>query len=163
MFIIYLILGMIGVQIAIYGYNKHYWLILTRFLYFLPFFGLGYIYNLYLEKKDTINNTIYFSIIMLIKLVIIYIEGKLVIYQVVGSVGFENFYMPFINGFLGIAFWFRIAKILEPVLKDSKVVNKISKNSFAIMMHHLFGSFLFNCFIAFLASNFNFISNLFVS
>ena len=59
---------------------------------------------------------------------------------------------------MGIAFWLRFAKILVPSLKDSKVVNLISKNTFAIMMHHMVGIFLVNCCWLFLSNNLNFIS-----
>ncbi len=151
-----MILGMIGIQLS-FSLKNSQWLLLLHFLYFLPFFGLGLLYREKLEKIDKGDNFIYFAIIFTIKLFIIYFTGNLTNYAPSNMMGFENFYLPYINGFLGIAFWLRVSKILVPALKNSKIVNIISKNTFAIMMHHMFGLFLVNCCWLVLATNFNFI------
>lgn len=155
-FIFYLLLGMLGIELSFS--LKREWLLLTRFLYFLPFFGLGLLYKDKLENKDTSSNMLYFSIILIIKFIIIYFSGKAISYSPANMVYFENFYLPYINGFLGIAFWLRVSKILIPLLKNNKLVNIISKNTFAIMMHHMLGFFLLNCFWLFLSLNFKFIN-----
>ncbi len=155
-FILYMILGMIGIQLS-FSLKNVQWLLLLHFLYFLPFFGLGILYKNKLEKIDKVDNVIYFAIIFTIKLFIIYFTGKLTHYDPANMQRFENFYLPYINGFLGIAFWLRVSKILVPSLKNSKIVNIISKNTFAIMMHHMVGLFLVNCCWLLLATNFNFI------
>ena len=54
--------------------------------------------------------------------------------------------MPFISGAIGIALWLRIAKILEPVIGKSKVINLIADNSFSIMTNHFLGFFIINAF-----------------
>jgi len=156
-FLIYLLLGMFGVYLAIEGYNTKWWLVLTRFLYFLPFFGLGILYKEKLEKKDTIKNIIYFSIIMLLQLGFIYYRGGMPRYTPSWCLGFDNLFFPFIFGFLGIFFWLRISKILVPSLKSSKIVSLVSKNTFSIMMHHMFGFFILNLGWYFLTQNFSFI------
>lgn len=63
--------------------------------------------------------------------------------------------MIFVIGFLGIAFWTRLCKILVPSLKDSKIINWIGSNTFAIMMHHLAGFLILNCCVAVFASTFH--------
>lgn len=141
-FLITLLLGFIGVTIAIKGYNKGFYLLLDKVLYFLPFFSLGMLYRVKLEKKDTSNNLIYFSILLFITLIEIYIFGGTERYFIAWCKNFDNFYRPFIVGIIGIAFWLRVSKILVPILKDNKIINKISKNTFGIMMHHLTGFFL---------------------
>jgi len=143
-FIISLIFGFIGVQLAIEGYNYDFYLLLVKVLYFLPFFSLGMLYRVILEKVDRINNTLYFTILFTITLIIMYVFGNRISYTPSWCNDFDNFYRPFIVGFLGIAFWLRISRILIPVLKNNKIVSKISKNTFAIMMHHLMGFFLLN-------------------
>ena len=47
--------------------------------------------------------------------------------------------MPFVVGVLGIAFWLRMAKILEPALGRSKWVNLIADNTYTIMINQILG------------------------
>lgn len=47
--------------------------------------------------------------------------------------------MPFVIGLTGIAFWFRIGRILVPVLKDSKCLKIITDNSYSIMANQIMG------------------------
>ena len=127
---------MFGIYFASKGYNKGFWLFLDRILYFIPFFSLGILYNKKLEKFDKLNNTIYFAIVFLIQLLIITINGKTVTYTPSWCNDFDrNVIMPFIVATLGIAFWLRIAQILEPIVWNSKIVNIISENTFSIMVH----------------------------
>lgn len=156
-FVLYLILGFIGVQLSMAGYNTKWYLVLTRFLYFLPFFGLGLLYKDKLEKHDNLKNIWYFSIVMFLQLCLVYYKGGLEVYIPSWCLNFKDFVCPFLFGFFGIAFWLRISKILVPIFKDSKIVNMISKNTFSIMIHHMFGFFILNLLWYFLAKNFNFI------
>ena len=55
-------------------------------------------------------------------------------------------YKPFIIEFIGIFFWLRVSKILEPLLRDNKLINYIGSNTFSIMTHHLI-AFMFVKFI----------------
>lgn len=143
-FIFTLLLGFLGVYLAIKGYNKGFFLLLVKVLYFLPFFSLGMLYRVKLEKKDVFNNYLYFGIIFLINLFIIYIFGGVKSYTISWANTYDNFYRPFIVGFLGIAFWLRVSRILVPSFKNSKIVSMVSKNTFSIMLHHLFGFFILN-------------------
>ena len=145
-FIVCLLFGFLGIQLAINGYNTEWWLFIVRLCYFLPFFVFGMLYRKFIEKKDNLSNLIYFSIIFGLTLITNYIFNGVTSYTPSLCNDFDNFYRPFILGFLGIAFWLRISKILIPILKDNKIVNWVSKNTFSIMMHHVFGFFLLNTF-----------------
>ena len=158
-FIISLLIGFLGVHLAMSGYNKEWWLLLVRIMYFIPFFSLGMLYKVELQEKDKLKNTTYFIILFTFSLIIIYIFGGIKSYTPSWCSDFDNIYRPFITGFLGIAFWLRISKILIPILKNSKMVLVISNNTFAIMMHHITGFFLLNTFFAFLAKFTNIINN----
>ena len=158
-FILSILIGFLGVHLAMEGYNKEWWLLLVRMLYFIPFFALGMLYKVKLQEKDTSKNTTYFSIVLILTLVTIYMFGGTKSYTPSWCSDFDNIYRPFITGFLGIAFWLRMSKVLIPILKDSKLVSKISNNTFAIMMHHITGFFLLNTFFAFLAKFTNLINN----
>lgn len=133
--------------------NRGIYLFIERMLVFLPFFGLGMVYKEILENKmDKIPNLIYFTIIFVSMFLIIACTKKIDGYSYVWCNDFDNVIIPYIRGFLGIAFWLRIAKILVPSLKDSKIVNWIGENTYSIMMHQLLGFFLLNSFIALLAT-----------
>lgn len=145
-FIISLLLGFLGVILAMKGYRKDFLLLLIKVLYFIPFFSLGILYRVKLEKHDKLNNLAYFGIIFLIAYLLIYIFWGVKTYTPSGCHDFDNFYRPFIVGILGIAFWLRISRILAPALKDSKIVKYVSRDTFSIMMHHMTGFFVLNTF-----------------
>ena len=69
---------------------------------------------------------------------------------------FENPFLPFLSGLLGIAFWLRIAKILTPVIGRSKVINTIADNTFPIMMNHILGFMILKLFYLLLSNVFDF-------
>lgn len=148
-FIISLLLGMFGIYIAANGYNKDWYLFLDRILYLIPFYFLGILYNRQLEKYDKLNNIMYFSIIFIIQLVTITINGKTIKYTPSWCNNFtNNLISPYIIGATGIFFWLRISKILEPITCNSKVINYIANNTYSIMIHQFLGFFTVNTIFA---------------
>lgn len=140
LFIFELVLGLIGICLAKCGYYANWGLVLTRFLYFVPFYGLGILYKSRLEKWDKVPNILYFSFIFIVQLFIITIYGAPVSYSIVWCDNFtHNIFMPFIIGIIGIAFWFRIGRILTPALKGSKCLKVITDNSYSIMANQILG------------------------
>lgn len=154
-----LFLGFFGVEISIYSPSCGWQLFFTRFMYFAPFYSIGYFYKTYLEKKDTISSFWYFMIIIIVELFLILINGHTSSYSIVAmdSKFFENPFLPFFSGLLGIAFWLRIAKILTPVIGHSKVINTIADNTFPIMMNHILGFMILKLFYLLLSSLFDFL------
>lgn len=140
LFIIYLLLGLLGVFLSIKEYNYGYFLIITRTLYFMPFLGLGILYRNKLEKYDKLSNFWYFFIIFTIALIIISIYGYMPYYIVAWCNNFnEGIFVPFIVGFLGIAFWFRLATIMTPIIGKSKIINIVADHSYSIMINQFLG------------------------
>ncbi len=140
LFVCELALGLAGIYIAKCGYYANWGLVLTRFLYFVPFYGLGILYKNKLEKWDRIPNILYFSFIFIVQLLIITIYGQPVFYSIVWCDNFtHNIFMPFIIGIIGIAFWFRVGRILTPALKGSKCLRLITDNSYSIMANQILG------------------------
>lgn len=141
--ICYVLMGIAGNCMAQNGWNTGWWLVLARMLHFLPFFGIGTLYKRRLEKHDTINNTVYFTGLILIQLIIILLVRRV---PTCSQAWLNNFpegpVLPVIEGFLGIAFWLRIAKVVESILKDNKLVLLIANNTFAIMIHQFMGFML---------------------
>lgn len=139
-FACYMCLGICGVYLSSKGYNTGWWLVFMRVFCILPFFGAGVLYRKVLEKHDNLSNIVYFSIVLFIDLlVLMYCRGTPE-YSLAFCSGFDNIWVePYLVGFLGIAFWLRIARILEPVIGRSKGINIIADNAYAIMIHQLLG------------------------
>ena len=140
-FILAIVIGIAGNKLAVEGYNSGWWLVLVRFTYFIPFYCLGIIYKNKLETHiSKIPSLPYLSAVMVLKLIIIYYYGKSVAYTPSWCNNFtEGPIIPVIVGFLGIAFWMRIATIAEPVIGKSRVVNLIANNTYSIMMNQFLG------------------------
>lgn len=138
--VFYLLLGIGGNCLAQKGLNTGWWLVLVRMLYLLPFFGIGALYKRVLEKYDTVCSTVYFTVIMSVQLVIILVCGKLPVYIPSWCNAFpEGPVLPIVEGCLGIAFWLRAAKVIEPILGRNKLVLLIADNTFSIMIHQFLG------------------------
>ena len=116
-----------------------------RTLFMLPFYEMGIIYKEKLEKHDKLTNWKYFLIIFLIQVIVIIIcKRPPTILIANGRIATYGYIIPYISGIIGIALWFRIARILEPIIGKNKIVNLIADNSYSIMINHIFGIFLLN-------------------
>lgn len=139
-FIFNVFLGVFGVYIASKGYNFGWWLVLVRFLYFIPFYSLGILYKNKLEKYDNMMSIKYFLIIIICELFIIYFYEHTPSYTPSWCNDFtEGPFLPFIVGFLGIAFWLRVSKVLEPAIGKNKYIALLSDNTYSIMINHFMG------------------------
>lgn len=140
LFFLYLLIGVIGVFLASKGYNKGWWLVAVRMMYLMPFYGLGVFYRSYLEKKDTLPNFAYFSLIFILELIIIFRYEKTPAYTPSWCNNFNDGpILPFVVGFLGIAFWLRVSRVLENSLGRGKIVNLIADNTYSIMINQFLG------------------------
>lgn len=151
--LIYLLLGIIGAWMSYKGYNTQWYLVITRLLYFMPFYGFGVLYNSKLEKYDNkISNLSYFIIVFVLQLIVITINNGTVIVIPSWCDKFtSNFIEPYIIATLAIAFWLRVSKILEPITKNSRIISYIGRNTFSIMIHQYLGFFVLNCIFALLS------------
>lgn len=141
-FAILMLIGIAGVWLAALGNRSGLWLVRTRFCYFLPFYGMGYLYKAILEEKiDKVKSIIYFTLVFGIQSIIMLIYPGGIFYIPSWCEDFDNGIVPFLIGFVGIAFWVRCAKILVPAVGDSKLVRLVADNTFSIMMHHFLGFF----------------------
>ncbi|MCQ2596108.1 MAG: acyltransferase [Treponemataceae bacterium] len=155
-FAMYLLLGIIGTYLSIKGFNNSWRLSILRFIHFLPFYALGILYKSKLEKYDNLPNHIYFGIFFTIQLLIICIYKKLPSHTPSWCIFGDGFIIPYIQGFIGISFWFRICKILESVCGKNKIINSIADNTFSIMINHLMGFMIVKTFFAFCCKYFDF-------
>lgn len=136
-----LALGILGNQLACGGYNTGWWLAIVRMLYFVPFYGLGILYRRKLEAYDRkISSFPYFTAVLAIKLILTIHCGHSPVYTISWCSDFtEGPVMPIVIGYLGIAFWMRMANLLEPLIGKSRWINLIADNTFSIMMNQFLG------------------------
>lgn len=144
-----IILGMLGIYLSVNGLNNGWGLIITRMLCFIPFYCVGYFYKTTLEEKDNFPNVLYFGIVIFAELAIIIYKGGTLSWEQSWSRYAEFNAWPFVVGFLGIAFWLRIARILEPVVGKSRSINLIADNTFSIMVNQFLGFMLVKSIFAF--------------
>ncbi len=138
------LLGIVGIGLAINGYNTGWYLVIVRFLFFLPFYAFGTFYKHTYEKYDLkIPNLVYFSIIIFIKLLISFFLLKMPYYTPSWCNDFvDGPLIPIINGLVGILFWFRICHILSSSIGKGKYINIIANHTYSIMMNQFLGFFL---------------------
>ena len=143
-FIAAVVLGIIGNELACLGYASSHLLVLIRMLYFLPFYSLGILYKTNLEKYDRkVPSIIYFGVIFAVNYITSLFFGRVISYTPSWCNNFHDGpIMPIVIGILGIAFWLRVATVLEPVIGKSRCVNIIADNTFSIMMNQFIGFML---------------------
>lgn len=126
---------------------------LTRTLFLLPFFHLGYICK---SQKEISNMDLRKAIYLLFSTTVII--AAIIILKKTGHFPFNYEYyavhmrfngliiLPYFVSILGIAFWFSFSKITENNIGNWTITKKISRASWDIMAHHLFIFFLINLF-----------------
>ena len=149
------LLGVLGIYLSSKGLNQRWYLALDRFLHFLPFYCIGFFYKKFLEEKDTLNNTLYFSIVLFLQLIVTFINNGPVVYEQARSRFNEFNIMPYIVALLAISFYLRLSRILSPIIGKSRVINIVADNTYSIMANHLMGFMIVKAVFAFLNKNFN--------
>ena len=144
-------LGALGVTLARHGFRRGWEQLVVRSLYLLPFYSLGTFYRRVLEPHDRLPHTVYFALVFLIQYLIIIACGRIPTYTPSRCDDFvEGGIVPFLVGYVGIAFWLRVAKILEPALGRDKWLNAIADNSYSIMVNQFLGFMVIKAGFAFL-------------
>lgn len=140
-----LIMGIATVYLAIGGHVWGYYQIPGRVLFMLPGFQMGRMYRRYLEKHDTLPDKIYFPIVIALQLCITFSCGGLA-FSAVWVTSFANGpIVPYLTIMTGIALWLRISKLLTQLPSLAKPLVYLGRNTFSVMMHHIFSFFLLNC------------------
>lgn len=153
MLFIFFLMSLITIKYSMKNINE-YLIPFFKISFFLFFYQLGYFYKTKLEGKYKINNCIYFLILIGIQLILLKISP---------NIGYDSFRMkfntkvaiiPILASITGILFWTRIADIVQPIFKDSKIINFIGNNTSDIMYHHIFWIFILNTILYILSKIF---------
>ena len=103
--VFYLSIGMLGVWLAGKGYNKSWWLFLTKIMSFLAFYGLGRYYKAVLEKYfDRCTTWLYFFVVFSMQLAVICKFGRIPSFGQVFMGSFKGVvdmpYVPYLVAFV---------------------------------------------------------------
>ncbi len=143
-----LLVGMAVVQLAIGGHVWGLYRAPGRILFLFPCFQMGRFYRVRLERYDSLGNLPYFAIVVGVQALLGICCNGLAFGSVWCS-GFANGpVIPYVTSVSGIAFWLRIAKVLTPVLGESRAVRFLGQNTYAVMMHHVLAFMLVKAVIA---------------
>ena len=143
-FILCLVPGCIAVELCRAGMQDTLPLFLMRTLILLPGYAGGQLYKQKLERLDTMKTVPYLSVIVILRaLLCVQYENLAYImsscdYFVCGAFG------VYFGGALAIAFYLRIARLIAPLVKKSRLALYASRHTFDIMMHHFMGFFALN-------------------
>lgn len=132
-----LAVGIAVVWLAIGGHVWGYYKMPGKILFLYPCFQMGQFYYKKLEKYDTLPNLPYFAIVVGLQMLLTLCCNGLA-YSSVWCTGFANGpVIPYVTTVSGIALWLRISRILAPVFSESRYVNYLGRNTYAVMMHHV--------------------------
>ena len=148
----YTVVGILTVWLAIGGHVWGHYKDVGRI--FIMFFGIqfGRVYKLFIEGKlkDTVLfNAIYLVILTTVQFSITHFCAGLA-FSTVWVTGFANGpVIPFITVMTGVLFWLCISRLLSHLGKPfplNRMLVYIGRNTFSVMMHHIFVLFIINSF-----------------
>lgn len=129
------------------------WVLLARTGYFLPCFGLGRLYRVFLEPyAKRVPNALWLGSCVCLQLAISYACGGNTTFTVSHSSYYTGCVVPYLTTATGIAFWLRVSELLAPALKHSKSMNLVANSTYSIMAHQFFAFWLVKCLFAALAA-----------
>lgn len=148
-----LLVGITVVWLAIGGHVWGNYKAPGRILLLFPCFQMGQFYLKKLEKHDTLGNVPYFAVLIGIQVVLnVFFNG--LAFSSVWCTGFANGpVMPYITTISGIAFWLRVARIITPAVGESRAVQYLGHNTYAVMMHHVMAFMIVKMVIAAVAAH----------
>lgn len=151
-FVCCLVAGILTVYLATGGHVWGWYKLPGRLLFMLPGFQLGRIYKEKLEHYDTLPNGPYFLLVMGVQLLISVFCGGLA-FSAVWVTSFANGpVIPYLTVFTGIAFWLRVARVIQKIPYFAGQMVYIGRNTYAIMMHHVLSFFIVKSFFYLLHS-----------
>lgn len=148
-----LVVGIAVVWLAIGGHVWGLYKTPGRLLFLYPCFQMGQFYKKKLESHDTLGNLPYFAIVIGVQVVLSLCCNGLA-YSSVWCTGFANGpIVPYVTVVSGVAFWLRVARVLTPILGESRAVLCLGRNTYAVMLHHIMAFMLVKLALAGIAAH----------
>ncbi|MBQ4265021.1 MAG: hypothetical protein IJB85_05865 [Clostridia bacterium] len=143
-FVLCLLPGCAAVQICHADMQHLLPLFLLRTLILLPGYAGGQLYKRTLEKRDTLPTVPYLLVIVILR-ALLCIRYENLAYLLSSCTYFVcDAFGVYFGAALAIAFFLRIAHLITPYVKKSRLALYISRHTFDIMMHHFMGFFALN-------------------
>ena len=143
-FCLCLALGCAAVQICHMNRQELMPLFLLRTLILLPGYAGGQLYRRCLERRDTLPTAPYLLIIVILRALLCMRYENLAYLLSKGTFFVCGPFGVYFGACLAIAFFLRIARLLAPLMKKSRLALYASRHTFDIMMHHFMGFFALN-------------------
>lgn len=143
LFVLCLLMGCFAVFRLRAGENQPLWLLRTLVL--LPGYAGGALYTEWIRQRDTMPSLPYFMIIFLLRTLLILMVGRPNYLLSNGTYFGAGPLGVYAGGFLAIAFWLRVARILAPAVQNSPLALYLAQHTRDVMLHHYMGFFVVNC------------------
>ncbi len=130
-------------------------LLLLKCGFMLPFYELGIVYREFLEPRlEKINHLPLLLILLLINMVRIMFMADpydIAFNDLAIMAGFKTSSSldPLISSIVGIWFWLTVVEMLEPALRENRILEYISNNTYWILAFHVSMYNILNCILAF--------------
>ncbi|MGN0996139.1 MAG: hypothetical protein ACI4PG_04480 [Candidatus Ventricola sp.] len=145
-FLVCLVPGCAAVQICHAGNPQALPVAVLRPLILLPGYALGALYRSRLEAIDNRLRTVPVLITVVALRALLCVRYENLAYLLSSCTYFVcDAFGVYAGAALAIAFYLRIARLLSPFMQKSRLAMAISRNTFAVMMHHYMGFFALNC------------------
>ena len=141
-FVLYLVLALLGIELAIRGKNQGIYLIIIRTSFGFFFYYLGLLYKTKLEAKNIFNFK-NLALVLIMQLLIVY-KYKSITYGLALGYFPKVRMLPIITSITGIYVYTYLSIILEKYLKYKKVLYIIGESTYSIMANHFFAFLLIN-------------------
>lgn len=136
------VIGMVSVYFSRSEYNNIYTVLILKIAFFIQFFEMGVLYRCRLEtrfkKMSKLKIILLCTLINIFLIIISQNNMKCKYFYKMGGFMTDIYIMPLLTAITGICFWLCITEWLAVALGNSRIINYISKHTFAIMFHHLF-------------------------
>gem|GEM_PF-5668632 len=117
-------------------------IIFLRFVFGCSFYYLGFFSNIYLRKK-IFSDVVLYAVILIIFTIQGFIYYNFNVYFSMQIMSFPNAFSPMVTSIIGITIFYFISSILVGS-KSERIFSLIGRNSFAILLNHIFGFFILN-------------------
>ena len=145
-FLVCLVPGCAAVQLCHAGNPQALPVAVLRPLILLPGYALGALYRSRLEAVDNRLPTVPLLLTVAVLRALLCVRYENLAYLLSSCTYFVcDAFGVYAGAALAIAFWLRIARLLAPLMQKSRLAMAISRNTFAVMMHHYMGFFALNC------------------
>ena len=146
--ILLVFLNIVSVELSFTDFNRiiypNLFLPLSKVMFFMVFFHIGYLYRNKIEKFDNEFSCIKLIIPFLINFAIVKCLHLNISYIPSGMIFYNYSFLPLLTTLTGIYFYLHLSGGIILFLKNDKIYQLLKNVTFPIMIHHLFCFWVLN-------------------